>query len=278
MKKQWKWLLTALALVAVWVIAALLYRNLSGRYSSAPTTEAVTQTETVPDEETGAAEETDASDTFTQEAEPSAPESAAAPDTAAAQSEAAAQSSTEQTATAPTTAAAPTTTATTAPSTTAAPTTTPQQRLDAVAPTTAPESRLTAPDFIVYDQNDAQVHLTDHFGKPLVVNFWASWCGPCCSELPAFDAAAKENAGQIDFMMVNLTDGVETVEKASNFIRTNGYSFPVYFDVDENAASTYGIYSIPVTLFIRPDGSVLAARTGSMDQATLQSYLTQLLA
>ena len=57
MKKQWKWLLTALALVAVLVIAALLYRNLSGRYSSVPTTEAVTQTETVPDEETGAAEE-----------------------------------------------------------------------------------------------------------------------------------------------------------------------------------------------------------------------------
>ena len=194
MKKQWKWLLSALALVALLVIAAALYRSLSDRF--APGT-------TVP--YSPVSEETETAE--------------------------------------------------------------------------VPSAEDLAADFAVFDANDTQVRLSEHFGKPLVVNFWASWCGPCRSELPAFDAAAKNNAGSVEFMMVNLTDGFsETVESVQSFLEENGYTFPVYFDTNEDAAQTYSVYSIPLTVFIRADGTVMDSHVGSMDETMLQSYITQLLA
>ncbi len=194
MKKQRKWILSALALAAVLTIAVLLYRNLSERYLPETTTGAVVVTET----QTAANE-------------------SAAPKTSAA-------------------------------------------------------------DFVVFDANNAEVRLSDRFGKPIVLNFWASWCGPCCSELPAFDAAAEQYADRVEFMMVNLTDGFsETVDSVQSFLEENGYTFPVYFDTNEDAANAYSIYSIPLSVFIRADGTVLDTHIGAMDEATLQSYLEQLL-
>ncbi|MBQ7547083.1 MAG: redoxin domain-containing protein [Clostridia bacterium] len=140
----------------------------------------------------------------------------------------------------------------------------------------APEADLAA-DFTVLDRNGNQTKLSDHFGKPLVVNFWASWCGPCRNELPAFDAAAKAHAGDMEFMMVNLTDGYsETVDGVNQFIADNGFTFPVYYDTEESAANAYSVYSIPLTVFIRADGTVLDSHIGSMDETALQSYLDQL--
>lgn len=145
------------------------------------------------------------------------------------------------------------------------------------APTQPAPAADPAPDFTVLDKDGRQVKLSDHFGKPLVINFWASWCGPCCRELPVFDAAAKAHAGEIEFMMINLTDGYsETVDGVNQFIADNGYTFPVYFDTEDSAATAYGISPIPMTVFIRADGTVLDSHIGSMDAATLQSYLDQL--
>ena len=83
---------------------------------------------------------------------------------------------------------------------------------------TADEKQL-APDFTVYDKDGNPVQLSDFRGKPVVLNFWASWCGPCKSEMPDFDKKAAEMAGDVTFLMVNLTDGYqETVESASAFV------------------------------------------------------------
>ena len=140
----------------------------------------------------------------------------------------------------------------------------------------APNADLAA-DFTVLDKDGKQTRLSDHFGKPLVVNFWASWCGPCCNELPVFDAAAKAHAGDIEFMMVNLTDGYsETIEGVDAFLTETGYTFPVYYDTEGSAAIAYSIRPIPMTVFIRADGTVLDTHIGSMDEATLQSYLDRL--
>ena len=106
-----------------------------------------------------------------------------------------------------------------------------------------------APDFTVYDADGKAVKLSDYVGKPVVLNFWASWCGPCQSEMPAFDAMYKKYGDRVTFMMVDLTDGSrDTVESAAAFIKARGYSFPVYFDTTLSAASTYGAYSIPMTV------------------------------
>lgn len=127
-----------------------------------------------------------------------------------------------------------------------------------------------APDFTVYDADGNPHKLSDLKGKPVVLNFWASWCPPCKAEMPEFDETCKELAGKVEFMMVNLTDGAtETVESARNFIHMMEYSFPVYYDTDIDAASKYGITSIPTTFFIDADGNLVAHATGAIDKALL---------
>ena len=101
-------------------------------------------------------------------------------------------------------------------------------------------------DFKVYDREGNPVSLSDMAGKPVVVNFWATWCGPCKSELPAFEKAYKTYGDKVEFMMVNLTDGQrETVPKVNEFISENEYTFPVYYDTKYSASAAYGISSIP---------------------------------
>jgi len=129
----------------------------------------------------------------------------------------------------------------------------------------------TAPNFTVYDLNGNEVNLTDFFGKPIIVNFWASWCGPCQMEMPDFNEAYATYKDEIEFLMVNMTDGSrETVEKASSFITESGYSFPVYYDTEYSAAITYSVSSLPTTYFINSDGELIAHARGAIDAETLQ--------
>lgn len=129
----------------------------------------------------------------------------------------------------------------------------------------------TAPNFTVYDLAGNQVNLTDFFGKPIIVNFWASWCGPCQMEMPDFDEAYAAYKDEIHFLMVNMTDGArETLEKASSFIADSGYSFPVYYDTEYSAAITYSVSSLPTTYFINANGEPIAHARGAIDADTLQ--------
>ncbi|MBR6677586.1 MAG: TlpA family protein disulfide reductase [Oscillospiraceae bacterium] len=130
---------------------------------------------------------------------------------------------------------------------------------------------IIAPDFTVYDLAGKEVHLSDYRGKPVVLNFWASWCGPCKMEMPHFEEKSKELAGEVQFLMVNVTDGGrETVETASAFIAGEGYTFPVFYDTAYSASSAYGAYSLPTTIFINAEGHAIAQAVGAIDSATLQ--------
>lgn len=147
-------------------------------------------------------------------------------------------------------------------------------------PASVPLSEDLTADFHVLDEDGNTVNLSDSFGRPIVVNFFATWCPPCREELPYFDSACERYGDRIRFMVVDLTDGTsDTVESATAFIRDeNGYSLPLFFDVDFSGVEAYQINAIPVTLFIRADGSLLHMQIGMLDENTLEDYLLQLLA
>jgi len=135
-----------------------------------------------------------------------------------------------------------------------------------------------APDFTVYDLAGNAHKLSDYRGKPVVLNFWASWCGPCKSEMPDFDAAYKQYGTAVQFLMVNLTDGYqETVESASGFVAESGYSFPVFYDTDVDAARVYGVNAVPMTYFLDAQGYVIAVGQGALSAVNLEKGIGMIL-
>lgn len=129
-----------------------------------------------------------------------------------------------------------------------------------------------APDFTVIDKDGKEHKLSDFKGKPVVLNFWASWCGPCKMEMPDFNEMYKNIGDEVQFMMVNLTNGYngETFDTATAFMAEQGYDFPVFYDTENDAGSKYYTYSIPVTYFIDKEGNLVVYASGAIDADTLQ--------
>lgn len=137
--------------------------------------------------------------------------------------------------------------------------------------------KILAPNFTVYNKNNEKVNLSDYKGKPIVLNFWASWCTPCKIEMPYFDKFYKKHGKDIEVLMVNLNGGGnDTKEKADKFIADGGYSFPVYYDTDSDAAYKYGIISMPTTLFIDKDGYAVIGYRGAITEDILFSAVDML--
>ena len=136
----------------------------------------------------------------------------------------------------------------------------------------------SAPDFTVEDREGNKVKLSDFEGKPTILNFWASWCGPCKMEMPDFEEAYLEYGDRINFVLVNLTDGSqETVESAAAYVDGQGYTFPIYFDTELSAAMAYGVSGVPVTYFIDAEGNLVAWGQGMLSAASIAQGIGMIL-
>ena len=133
------------------------------------------------------------------------------------------------------------------------------------------ENAIRAMNSTVYDPQNQKVTLQVLLGKPIVINYWATWCGYCVEEMPTFEKVYQEEKDNVVFMMINATDGVsETVEKAQKFIEEKGFQFPVYYDINGEVGYQYGIYSLPTTIFIHKDGTIEIGYKGMLPENVLR--------
>ena len=138
------------------------------------------------------------------------------------------------------------------------------------------QAAVAAPDFTAMDGEGNEVRLSDYQGKPVVLNFWATWCGYCKEEMPDFQTA-YEKYPDVQFLMVNATDGVqETLDKAKSYVHDQGFTFPVVYDTELDAVNTYGINAFPCTFFIDGDGNLVARGSGMLTMETLEQGIAMI--
>ena len=139
------------------------------------------------------------------------------------------------------------------------------------------EQREPAPDVVAETLDGDQLALRDLDG-PVVVNFWASWCGPCAQEAPALQRLAEAYDGRVAFVGVNVKDGRAA---ASSFERDFGVAYPSWSDPAASIAASFGGIgpaALPSTLVLDAEHRVAARLFGAVDEALLAPHLDNLLA
>jgi len=126
----------------------------------------------------------------------------------------------------------------------------------------------TAPRLAIETQAGQQVRVWELQGKPVVLNFWASWCAPCIQELPVLSAGSQAHPA-IAFVGA---DNQDTTTGFSNFEATHGHPYPSGPIVEGNYQS-YGVAGLPATFFLDAQGRVVASFAGPLDATTLDHYL-----
>lgn len=131
-----------------------------------------------------------------------------------------------------------------------------------------------APDFTVPLLTGGELRLADLRGKPVLLNFWASWCVPCAQEMPALEQAYRAYGDRVAFLGVSVQD---TEPDALAFLRRTGVTYPNGRDLDGSVSIEYGMTGVPETFFITQDGRIHRKWVGPLDPAKLRELLDDLL-
>lgn len=133
-----------------------------------------------------------------------------------------------------------------------------------------------APDFALVSVRDEGelIRLSELRGKAVVVNFYASWCGPCRQELPAFEKVSRELSSDVAFIAVNVQ---ESRADAVGILDSTGVTFPAVLDEDGSVAQRYGLRGMPSTFLLDADGVVRKFGSGAIDAETLRTELLAII-
>ena len=146
--------------------------------------------------------------------------------------------------------------------------------------TEAPIVGHLAPDFTLTTAVGESMTLTDYIdreggtGKPVVINFWASWCGPCRLETPHFQDVSLKYDDQIAVLGINQGESLATIV---DFGTSFGLTYPLLHDPASTVNQEYGIMNLPTTVFIDANGVVREVFVGALSQAVLEERINGLL-
>ncbi len=132
-----------------------------------------------------------------------------------------------------------------------------------------------APDFTLLDVDGNPVRLHQFRGQPVLINFWATWCGPCRQEMPIIEAAYQKYKAQ--GLVVLAVDVQENPELAKTFAGWLKITFTLLDDGDGEVARRYRVTGLPTSFFVDRDGVIRAWQVGAMDEAVLEKHLAEIL-
>lgn len=139
----------------------------------------------------------------------------------------------------------------------------------------APIAGYLAPDFTLTSTTGDTIALSDFRGKPLVLNFWASWCPPCRSEIPHFQRSSVKYEGQAAILGI---DQGEPLPVVADFGAAFGVTYPLLLDSDNSVNRQYAVTALPSTIFVDGKGVVREVYTGIVNLAVLEDRIEKLLA
>ena len=142
-------------------------------------------------------------------------------------------------------------------------------------PTQSQNEAIQAPDFKLSLLNGGETSLSDFSGKPVMLNFWATWCPPCREEMPYLQQIHEQRSADVVVLTVNMAENPGDVEE---FIREFGLSFPVLLDSNGDVAQQYGVRAIPTTFFIDKSGILQGVKIGAFRNiAEIESELEKII-
>lgn len=142
------------------------------------------------------------------------------------------------------------------------------------------QTAAAAPDFTLTDQFGQSHTLSDYQGKVVFLNFWATWCGPCRSEMPDIQALYEAHGGNAEDLVVLgvAQPGVGSEgssQEIAAFLAENGYTYPVVMDEDGSVFARYGIQAFPTTFMISSDGTVYGYVEGALSAEIMDDIVRQ---